>query len=87
MKKMKLILEWTRNHLKSGHKKTIGTDFDQFCAGRELIFSRPIKYCSRKQNIKKCCLGIKKTSNAAQEIKIYRNSDSALQSLQSAAAR
>jgi len=33
----------TRKHLKNGHKKTIGTDFDQFCAACELIFSRPIK--------------------------------------------
>jgi hypothetical protein len=59
----------TRNHLKNGHKKTIGTDVDRFCAAHELIFSRPIKCCSGKQNMKKCCLGIKKNSNAAQEIK------------------
>ena len=50
----------TRNHLNNRHKKTIGTDFDQFCAACELIFSRPIKCCSRIYNIEKCCLGIKK---------------------------
>ena len=77
----------TRNHLKNGHKKTIGTDFYQFCAACELIFSRPIKCCSRKYNIKKCCLGIENKLNAAREIKNYRNSDWALKFLQSAAAR
>jgi hypothetical protein len=75
-----------RNHLNNGFKKNIGTDSDQFCAACELIFSRPIKCCSRIYNIEKCCLGIKK-KNAAQEIKIYKNSDSPLISLQSAAAR
>jgi hypothetical protein len=29
----------TRNRLKCHHKMPIGTDFEQFCAARELIFS------------------------------------------------
>ena len=77
----------TRNHLNNGHKKTIGTDSDQFCAACELIFSRPIKCCSRIYNIEKKLSWNKKKFNAAQEIKIYKNSDSPLISLQSAAAR
>ena len=43
----------TRNHLNNGHEKTIGTDFDQFCAACELIFSKPIKCCSRIYNFEK----------------------------------
>ena len=76
----------TRNHRKNGHKMTIGTDFDQFCAACELIFLCPIKCCSRIYNIKKCCLGIYKKLNG-QEFKILRKKDLALNSLQSAAAR
>jgi hypothetical protein len=65
----------TRNHLKNGHKKTRGTDFDQFCAACELIFSRPIKCCSRIYNIEKMLPWNEKILNAAQELKIHRNSD------------
>ncbi len=77
----------TRNHLKNGHKKTIVTDFDQFCAACELIVSRPIKCCSRIYNIEKMLSWEIKKLNAAQELKIYRNLDLVLNSLQSAAAR
>jgi len=77
----------TRNHLKKWQWKTIGTDFDQFCAVCELIFSRPIKCCSRIYDPKKSCLRVNKKLNAALQTKIYRNSDSALHSLQGAAAR
>ena len=31
---------------------TIGTDFDQFCAARELLFLGLIKCCSKKYKIK-----------------------------------
>ncbi len=62
----------TRNHLKNGHKKTKGTDFNQFCAACELIFSRPIKCCSRILHKKmlpwkikkiKCCSGTQNLLN------------------------
>ena len=89
MKKIKLVREWCdkKPSQKNGHKTTIGTDFNQFCAACELFFLCPIKCCSRICNIKKCCLGINKKINAAQEFKIYKKSDLALSSLQSAAAR
>jgi len=80
-------IDVTRNHLINRHKMTIGTDFDQFCAACELIFSRPIKCCSRIYNIRKMLSWNKQKINAAQEITIYKNSDSTLISLQSAAAR
>ena len=61
----------TRNHLKNGHKKTIGSDFDQFCAAYELIFSRPIKCCSRIYNIEKM-LSWKKKNNVLWYVCILR---------------
>ncbi len=36
MEKTKLAREWCDK--KDGHKMTIGTDFDQFCAAHELLF-------------------------------------------------
>jgi len=75
----------TRKYRKNGHKMTIGTDFDQFCAACELIFcvllNAALEYiifkkCClgiyKKLNVKKCCLGIYKKLNAAQEFKILR---------------
>ena len=60
----------TRNHLKNGHKKTVGTDFDQFCAACELIFSRPIKCCSRENRIlKNAVLELKKPEMLLRKLK------------------
>jgi hypothetical protein len=70
MEKKKLTRELCDK--KPGHKMTIGTDFDQFCAACELLFLYPIKCCSRIYHIKQCCLGIHKKINAAQEFKILR---------------
>ena len=50
MEKTKLAREWCDK--KAGHKMTIGTDFDQFCAARELLFLGIIKCCSKKYQIK-----------------------------------
>jgi DTW domain-containing protein YfiP len=60
-----------------------------------LFFVGAVKWVFRKNTylnnfpyiiLEKCCLGIKKI-NAAQEITIYKNLNSTLISLQSAAAR
>ncbi len=58
----------TRDHRKNGHKMTIGTDFDQFCAACELIFcvllNAALEYIILKNAVLefikiKCCSGIK----------------------------
>ncbi len=61
---------------------TIRTDFDQFCAARELLFW--VLLNAALENIRlKCCFGIQKQLNAAQELIIKKR---ALNSLQNAAA-
>jgi hypothetical protein len=54
MEKTKLAREL--GDKKAGHKMTIGTDFDQFCAAREFLFLGLIKCCSRKYQIKNAVL-------------------------------
>ncbi len=62
----------TRKYRKNGHKMTIGTDFDQFCAACELIFCVLLNAALEYIIFKKCCLGIYKKLNDAQEFKILR---------------
>ncbi len=65
MEKTKLAREWCDK--KPGHKMTIETDFDQFCAARELIFcvllNAALEYIILKHAVLefikiKCCSGI-----------------------------